>query len=298
MILNYRGFNKYVVLDLETTGLSSEWDEIIEIAYIVIENGEVVNEFSTLINPEYEINDFITSLTGITNEMLINAPKIEEIITKVVDDIKHYELVGHNINFDINFIKSKTDKLNYNDIIYCDTMLLARRLLKNLKHHRLSDLINYFEISVKEKHRALADVHATNEAYKKLVNLIPPEGLLTGYQRGKVAYNLKNIIADENQKDKDNIFYGKYCVFTGVLDNMLRKDAAQLIANIGGFPENGVTKNTNYLILGSNDYCKSIKDGKSKKQKKAEMLKLQGQDIQIITEIEFYSCFDLEFVKV
>ena len=74
---------------------------------------------------------------------------------------------------------------------------------------------------------------------------------------------------------------------------MKRADAMQLVINIGGRVGNGVTKKTNYLILGNNDYCKSIKGGKSSKQKKAEQLKLQGQDIEIISEQVFYDAMEM-----
>lgn len=78
------------------------------------------------------------------------------------------------------------------------------------------------------------------------------------------------------------------CVFTGTLDKMQRKEAMQLIADLGGIPGDGVTKKTNYLILGNNDYCKTIKDGKSSKQKKAEKMILEGADLQIVPEAVFY----------
>ena len=80
----------------------------------------------------------------------------------------------------------------------------------------------------------------------------------------------------------------KHCVFTGTLERMARKQAMQIVADLGGINENSVTKKTNYLILGNNDYCKTIKDGKSNKQKQAEAYKLQGQDIEIIPETVFY----------
>lgn len=88
-------------------------------------------------------------------------------------------------------------------------------------------------------------------------------------------------------------FTNKHCVFTGKLEKMIRKDAMQLVVNVGGILDNSVTKKTNYLILGNNDYCSSIKDGKSSKHKKAEKYKLEGQDIEIIDEDTFYNLFNL-----
>ena len=97
-----------------------------------------------------------------------------------------------------------------------------------------------------------------------------------------------DIVSSSENVDPSNPLFGKVCVFTGTLEKMVRKDAMQLVANLGGINADNVTKKTNYLVLGNNDYCSSIKDGKSSKQKKAEKLKLSGQDIEIIPENVFY----------
>lgn len=295
MKLTYKPFNDYVLIDLETTGLSATWDDIIEICCLKIHDGIVSDELSTLIKPKYAIPDYITEITGITNDMVQNKPDIYSIRTDVLNFIKGFPVVGHNVTFDVNFLKRYID-YDFDNVPYTDTMFLARRILSSLKHHRLSDLAEYFELDYRDAHRSKKDCLITKDVYDRLVMLIPPEGIFSKRER-KIdyhKYDLRNIAPDSSLVDIDNLFYGKYCVFTGSLDKMHRTDAAQLVANIGGFPENGVTKKTNFLILGSNDYCKSIKDGKSNKQKKAEKLKMAGQDIEIITEDEFYSAFDIE----
>lgn len=88
--------------------------------------------------------------------------------------------------------------------------------------------------------------------------------------------------------DENHPLFGKVCVFTGTLEKMQRKEVMQLVADLGGIPGDNITKKTNYLVLGNNDYCKTIKDGKSTKQKKAEKLILDGADLQIIPEEVFY----------
>ena len=115
-------------------------------------------------------------------------------------------------------------------------------------------------------------------------------GLSKRQKRYKYIKNVKakDIIGDDNKHDPNNLIYNKVCVITGKLERMERKEAMQLIADIGGINANSVTKQTHYLILGNNDYCTSIKGNKSNKQKKAETLKLQGQDIEIIPENVFY----------
>ena len=98
----------------------------------------------------------------------------------------------------------------------------------------------------------------------------------------------KEITTEKTEFDETHPLFEKVCVFTGTLEKMQRKEAMQLVADFGGVPGDSVTKKTNYLILGNNDYCKTIKDGKSSKQKKAEKMILDGADLQIIPEAVFY----------
>jgi len=98
----------------------------------------------------------------------------------------------------------------------------------------------------------------------------------------------KDIVATTNDFDETHPLYQKNCVFTGTLDRYDRKTAMQYVANVGSVCQNGITKTTDYLILGDNSFCASIKDGKSSKQKKAEDMIANGSDIQIIPESTFY----------
>ena len=100
--------------------------------------------------------------------------------------------------------------------------------------------------------------------------------------------DLRSIKGDSTKFSIDHPFYNHHCAFTGKLERFARKDAAQLVANIGGYCDNRVTRHTNFLIVGDLEYSNNIKDGKSTKLKKAEQLILNGQDLQIITESVFY----------
>ena len=97
-----------------------------------------------------------------------------------------------------------------------------------------------------------------------------------------------DITATSVNFDPEHPLYGKVCVFTGALERMTRKEAMQIVVDLGAICGDSVTEKTNYLILGNNDYCTTIKDGKSSKQKKAEKLKLKGNEIEIISENIFY----------
>ena len=196
-------------------------------------------------------------------------------------------LIGHNVNFDINFLYDSCMELFKEpfDNNFIDTMRLARRVCPELEHFRLSDMVRHYKISHTDAHRALSDVLATKELYDALKKDIVDLGVsLSTYTAPKA----KDIVANGDNADPSHPLYGKTVVFTGALEKMTRKDAMQLVADIGGIPADGITKKTNYLILGNNDYCSSIKDGKSSKQKKAEKMKLDGADIEIMPESVFY----------
>lgn len=287
--------NNYCVLDLETTGLSPNYDSIIEIGIIKVKENKIVDKYNSLINPGFLINEYITSITGITNEMLKGKPKIIDLKKEVLNFIGNDVLVGHNISFDVSFLQKGFNEELKNE--YIDTLQFCRKLFKELSHHRLTDMSNYLEIS-RNEHRSMSDCLCTKELYDCIKEKMKNNGLEINDIFAKKNYSSKNIdihaIKPDNiEIDEDNFFYNKHCVFTGKLEKMIRKDAMQLVVNVGGILDNSVTKKTNYLILGNNDYCSSIKDGKSSKHKKAEKYKLEGQDIEIIDEDTFYNLFNL-----
>lgn len=280
----------YVVIDIETTGLDPKHDSIIEIAGIKYENYQQVDTFEELINPGHRIGCFITELTGITNEMLSAADTIENILPKFINFIGTNTLVAHNANFDINFIY---DNLLNIDGTYCsndfvDTLKVSRRTYTELKKHKMKSLCKHFNIVNENSHRALSDCRACNEIYLHLVDDYNDEQWTIDHKRIKYKLNAIDITSKNTEFDTSNPIYNNVFVFTGILQNMVRKEAMQIVVDLGGMNGNSVTKSTNYLVLGNNDYVASIKDGKSSKQKKAEKLKLEGQDIEIISESVFY----------
>lgn len=296
----------FVVLDIETTGLMPDWDYIIEIGAIKYEQNKEVERFSSLIQPPVcddgsYIDDYIVELTGITNEMLSTAPNIEEVLSDFDSFIEDSILIGHNVNFDINFLYDNFEeylgKALSNDFV--DTMRLSRNLHPEEKHHRLSDLCKRYELDYSSAHRSIKDCELTYSCYKHLLTEIDDmfgnfDSFIAKRKSHSHGVKAKDIQSDGIEFDVTHPLYGKVCVFTGTLEKLPRKDAMQLVANLGGINSDGVTKKTNFLILGNNDYCKSIKDGKSSKQKKAEKLKLDGQDIEILPESVFYDLIEFE----
>ncbi len=159
--------DSYTVIDLETTGLDTRTSDIIELGAVRVENGEVTGTFSELVNPGYPLPPFITELTGITDEMLEDRPSIEILLPRYLCFLGGSIVIGHNVNFDVNFLYDKSmrylDEPFSNDFI--DTMRLSRLLFPEEEHHRLLDLVRRFRVPAPVSHRALADVLQTNAVY-------------------------------------------------------------------------------------------------------------------------------------
>ena len=290
----------YIVVDIETTGLSPIYCEIIEISAIKYDGEREIDKFSTLVNPFEEIDPFITSLTGISNDMVKDAPDISEAILKFHSFIGNDILVGYNVGFDINFL--------YDNLKNCHDMILsnpwiniqrfAKKLLPDLESYAQTNVASYYNISVEGAHRATTDCEITHllyEQFKKEISMDPDgyEGFKKLFKKKsyphKQSPQSKDITTNISEFDTSHPLYGKTCVFTGKLEKMIRREAAQLVVDHGGYFEDGITKRTNFLIFGNLDYSKAlIKDGKSSKYKKAEKMILNGQDLQILSEDVFY----------
>lgn len=161
----------YVLYDLETTGTSSNYDEVIEISAVKVRNGKIVEEFSQLVNPGRPIPYAASAVNHITDDMVASAPGFEEVLQQFLDFAGEDILVGHNINsFDMKFLYRDCEKYFgltlTND--YIDTLKLARICLPELSHHRLSDLAEYYGISTAGAHRALNDCRMNQQVYEKL----------------------------------------------------------------------------------------------------------------------------------
>lgn len=283
--------SSYTVVDLETTGLDPQWNDIIEFGALRLENGVVIDRFSSLVNPGYEIDDFITKLTGITNKMLSTVPDITDVLPEFLNFIGDSIVIGHNVNFDINFIYDTCTEILHRPFKnnFLDTMRLSRRLFPQERHHRLCDLINRFNVGDTIEHRALADAEQTNRCYLYMKQYMADNSIdIKSILPTKNKFFAKGIQASTTEFDESSPVYEKVFVFTGTLERMTRKEAMQFVVDSGGKCGDGVNRNANYLVLGNNDYCTTIKGGKSTKQKKAEQLKLAGCDIEIISENVFY----------
>ncbi len=160
--------NQFVVFDVETTGLSCEENEIIEIGAVKIIDGKIKYQFQTFICPENEIPEEITNLTSITNEMVKNAPSNNQAITDFYKFCENCILVGYNVSFDIGFIKKSGEKANllFDNETY-DAMVLAKNKLY-LPRYKLINVVEYLKLELNNAHRAIADAIATADVFLKL----------------------------------------------------------------------------------------------------------------------------------
>jgi DNA polymerase III subunit epsilon len=160
----------YSVIDIETTGTSNKTGKIIEIAIILFNGQYITDSFVSLINPECYIPSFITQITGISNEMVAQAPKFYEIAKQVVQLTSNKIFVAHNASFDYNFIRKEYNDLGYDFArkTIC-TVQLSRKLLPGHASYSLGKLCNDLNIEIIGRHRAEGDALATVELLKKLL---------------------------------------------------------------------------------------------------------------------------------
>ena len=159
----------YVVVDIETTGGSSMFHKITEIGAVKVQNGKIIEEFQTLINPGRSIPQYITALTGITNEMVSEAPKFNEIAEKFFEFTKEAIFVAHNVRFDYGFIQKEFQRLEISFVRpYLCTVQGMRKHYPGLESYSLKNLCVNFNISLEQHHRAMFDAKAA----AALLNLI------------------------------------------------------------------------------------------------------------------------------
>lgn len=204
--------NRYAIIDVETTGGSAHQEKIIEIAIQLIEEGQVVKEYQSLINPERSIPAFITNLTGITNEMVQHAPKFYEIAREIIELTEDSVFVAHNVRFDYGFIQEEFRRLGYtySKKLLC-TVQLSRKTFPGLQSYSLGNLIRHFNIHVDARHRAMADVMATGTIFNMIMNqkngYASPEHFLRSAGKSVTLPPSLNVEEIEALPEKTGVYY-------------------------------------------------------------------------------------------
>ena len=297
----------FVAIDFETANQSRA--SACSIGMIKVLDGEIVDSFYSLINPETEFDPYNTYIHGITSDMVENQPIYSEISEQILNFSDSLPFVAHYAPFDMGVIRDSNDRYGINafKINYFDSYYLSRQLIQSLSY-RLNHIAAELNIKL-DHHNALSDAEACAKIVLHLCESnsvssidelnqlgryfrygIVDGAIGSGFRRKKgKGYDIDELLAsiDKENLDKTHPFYEKKACFTGKLQSMPRIDAMSIFASYGGIPEKGVNKATNYLVMGEQDLNIKSNDGKSAKIKKAEKLLIEGQDIQLIGEQQF-----------
>lgn len=298
----------FITIDFETA--TADRDSPCEIGLTFVENWKILGTQSWLIKPTYYpyFDYFNISIHGIVPEDVANEPEFDVIWQEVKPLIENKFLIAHNASFDFSVLRRTLDTydLEYPTLDYSCSYIFSKKVWEGLPAYDLKTLCNFNKIDLKH-HRAAADSKATAELAIKAfqtagVSSIDefPEKLRTivgklysgGYKPSETKRlykpnDLTKIVGDPKKHNPESIFYGRTVVFTGTLSSMVRANAQQLIADIGGILGNSVTTDTDFLIVGQQDYRVVGEDGMSSKQEKAMKLIEKGSRLEIISEADF-----------
>ena len=224
----------YVCFDLETTGLSPEKDEIIEIGAVKVIEGKVVDRFMRFVKPDQVISEMVTQITGITNEMVAMAGPTDQVIFDFLRFCEDYPVLGHNLMFDYRFM-CRYAKKYYMDFekMGLDTLKIARKVLTELPSRSLESLCEYYGIVNASAHRAYHDALATAKIYQTLKHyyseeygeLFVPEALKVKQKKVQPATNRQKEYLNELIK------YHKISINSD-LETLTRSEASRLIDRI------------------------------------------------------------------
>ena len=238
---------EFVVFDLETTGLSRFADKITEIGAVRVVNGEITEIFNELVNPEKLIPDKVIELTGITNEMVMDKDKIDEVLPRFLDFAGDAILVGQNSDFDIGFVRENAKKLGYDfSPIYMDTLPMARALFDDMARFSLDKIARKLNIPAFNHHRASDDARATAQIFIKMFDMIMNQdidlaninNLNTHYPKAKFE-TFSAIVFAKDQVGLKNLY------------KLISKSRMENFANEGKTPISLLKQHREGLLVGS-----------------------------------------------
>lgn len=240
----------FVVFDLETTGLSSKYNKIIEIGAVKIQNGVITERFSKFVNPHEPIPFRIVELTSITDDMLVDAPPVDEVLPDFIKFCEGAVMVAHNADFDMGFIAHNCDKLGIeHDFTSVDTVSVARALLPNLNKFTLDTVSKALKIPLLHHHRAVDDAECTAHIYMEFINMLKERDLtnldmvnewtLGSDERIKKMETYHAIILAKNETGRTNLY------------RLISNSHLKYYNRRPRIPKSDFVKNRDGLILGS-----------------------------------------------
>ena len=244
---------EFVAFDLETTGLSSQTDRIIEIGAVILKNGEEVDRFQTFVDPEQTLERKIVDLTGITDEMLVGAPKIEEALPKFLEFIGDRVLVAHNSDFDTGFIRAECARLGHEyNYTAADTLILSQNLLSNLNKFKLNIVSNALSLPDFNHHRAGDDAKTCGLVMAKLMQKLEEEHDIHNLQAINPA--MMSLRAGGHIKDRQArhiILFAKNQVGLRNLYHLISLSNLEYFRRVPRIPKSELLKYREGLIIGS-----------------------------------------------
>jgi DNA polymerase-3 subunit epsilon len=296
----------FITIDFETA--TAQRDSPCELGLTFVKDRQIVETKSWLIKPMYDDFDYFNVLIhGIRPEDVADKPEFDVLWEEIKPLIENQFLIAHNAGFDMSVLRRTLEayQLPFPTLQYSCSYIFSKKVWQGLPAYDLKTLCNANGIVFKH-HRAGADSRATAELALKAFDKAEvysvddfPEKLRTsvgqlfegGYRPSETKRVYKNvaeqIVGDPSKHNPESIFYGKTVVFTGTLSSMVRSKAQQAIADIGGILGNAITKDTDFLVVGQQDYKVVGDDGMSSKQEKAIKLIEKGAAIEVISENDF-----------
>jgi len=225
----------YIVLDIETTGISPLFEEITEIGAARVMDGKVIETFSELVNPGKSIPANIVVLTGITDQMVAKAPGINEVMPRFIEFCGDLPILGHNIAFDYSFLKTAAKKLGLTfEKSGLDTMVLTRRFLERQRSYSLTNLILAMGIHRQNAHRGLDDALATSEIYEILRHRYKKALNVKYFDPKPITYRPKkqSPITDKQKKFLNSLIRQHKVTIDYVVDDLTKSEGSKKIDKI------------------------------------------------------------------
>lgn len=295
----------FVAIDIETA--THERSSICQIGITEVVAGKPLAPKSWLVKPaNNEYNEINIYKHGITPKVTENSPSFPQVWEEIKPYIQDRIVVCHNYTFDISSLRKALDKhgIEKPAFQYYCTLNISKQIFKGLKNYQLTTVLSHLDLNIEKHHDAGCDSLGCAQIFIKclekenysITNLennyhiyrgIFPNEIHQSSTKKTQRISLSELVGDPDQIDEDSYFYGKNICFTGTC-KWKRADLLQKIKDIGGIPSNTVNKSTEILVVGQLDYEKMGESKMTGKLSTAMKLLEQGQDIEIISEVDFW----------
>ena len=259
---------EYVAFDIETTGLSNTRDRIIEIGAVVMKNGKELERFQTFVDPERKLDQEIIDLTGITDDLLVDAPKIQEVLPKFLEFVGGRVLVAHNAQFDTGFIRNACKELGLTyDLTSADTLVLAQQLMPQLHRFKLDVVAKSLNLPNFNHHRAGDDANICGLIFGKFLDMLSQRGYGTLQEANRELLKEKSKGMILSKRAQHIVILAKNQMGLRNLYHLLSNANLEYFSKNPRMPKSDILELREGLIIGSacenNEVFQAVIDGKS-----------------------------------